>query len=226
MPRSSAHARGLVRVLHGGKRRAARRPPIPGASRPPARYSYGWLRPSAWNTTPSSAAMAGCSISSCSAGRAGSPQNPRMPPLETALFESGQPVLIAPPAPPPGIGPQCSGRLERQHRAGPHQRLRAAAAARGRAGDGAVGRGRHDAGTDRRGGRAASAHERRAGHGRHRRAGHAHAPARPFSTTPAALGCDLLVKGAYTQSRLRQMIFGGATRHILANATLPVLMAH
>ena len=42
----------------------------------------------------------------------------------------------------------------------------------------------------------------------------------------ASLGCDLLVKGAYTQSRLKQMIFGGATRHILANASLPVLMAH
>jgi nucleotide-binding universal stress UspA family protein len=42
----------------------------------------------------------------------------------------------------------------------------------------------------------------------------------------AALGCDLLVKGAYTQSRLRQMIFGGATRHLLTNSTLPVLMAH
>jgi nucleotide-binding universal stress UspA family protein len=42
----------------------------------------------------------------------------------------------------------------------------------------------------------------------------------------ASLSCDLLVKGAYTQSRLRQMISGGATRHILANATLPILMAH
>ncbi|HUD89669.1 MAG TPA: universal stress protein [Xanthobacteraceae bacterium] len=40
------------------------------------------------------------------------------------------------------------------------------------------------------------------------------------------LGCDLIVKGAYTQSRLRQMIFGGTTRYILANANLPVLMAH
>jgi nucleotide-binding universal stress UspA family protein len=40
------------------------------------------------------------------------------------------------------------------------------------------------------------------------------------------LGCDLVVKGAYTQSRLRQMIFGGTTRHILAHAKLPVLMAH
>ena len=44
--------------------------------------------------------------------------------------------------------------------------------------------------------------------------------------TAGSLGCDLLVKGAYTQSRLRQMIFGGATRHILAHATLPVLMAN
>jgi nucleotide-binding universal stress UspA family protein len=42
----------------------------------------------------------------------------------------------------------------------------------------------------------------------------------------ASQGCDLLVKGAYTQSRLRQMIFGGATSHILAHAELPVLMAH
>jgi nucleotide-binding universal stress UspA family protein len=42
----------------------------------------------------------------------------------------------------------------------------------------------------------------------------------------AARGCDLLVKGAYTKSRLRQLIFGDATRHILANATLPILMAH
>ena len=41
-----------------------------------------------------------------------------------------------------------------------------------------------------------------------------------------SVGCDLLVKGAYTQSRFRQMIFGGATSHILANADLPVLMAH
>jgi nucleotide-binding universal stress UspA family protein len=41
-----------------------------------------------------------------------------------------------------------------------------------------------------------------------------------------AEGCDLLVKGAFTQSRLRQMIFGGTTSYILAKAELPVLMAH
>jgi nucleotide-binding universal stress UspA family protein len=41
-----------------------------------------------------------------------------------------------------------------------------------------------------------------------------------------AHGADLMVKGAYTQSRLRQMIFGGATRQIINEATIPVLMAH
>jgi Universal stress protein family len=40
------------------------------------------------------------------------------------------------------------------------------------------------------------------------------------------LACDLLVKGAFTQSRLRQMIFGGATQHVMTAATLPVLLAH
>jgi len=37
---------------------------------------------------------------------------------------------------------------------------------------------------------------------------------------------DLLIKGAFTQSRLRQMIFGGATSHILDEATMPVFLAH
>ena len=40
------------------------------------------------------------------------------------------------------------------------------------------------------------------------------------------LACDLLIKGAFTQSRLRQMIFGGATQHVMTAATLPVLLAH
>ena len=44
--------------------------------------------------------------------------------------------------------------------------------------------------------------------------------------TATSRGCNLLIKGAYTQSKFRQVIFGGATRHILANATLPVLLAH
>jgi len=37
---------------------------------------------------------------------------------------------------------------------------------------------------------------------------------------------DLLIKGAYSQSRLKQMILGGRTRHIIANTQIPVLLAH
>src|SRR2546422_10943721 len=37
----------------------------------------------------------------------------------------------------------------------------------------------------------------------------------------------LLVMGAYSHSRLREMLLGGATRHILKNASArPVLLAH
>jgi nucleotide-binding universal stress UspA family protein len=41
-----------------------------------------------------------------------------------------------------------------------------------------------------------------------------------------AVSADLLVKGAYTHNRLRQLVFGGATRHILGTSPIPVLMAH
>jgi nucleotide-binding universal stress UspA family protein len=36
--------------------------------------------------------------------------------------------------------------------------------------------------------------------------------------------CDLLVMGAYSHSRLRQLILGGVTRHVLEHATIPVMM--
>lgn len=39
-------------------------------------------------------------------------------------------------------------------------------------------------------------------------------------------GADLILKGAYTQSRLRQMIFGGATSYILGAAEIPVFLSH
>ena len=37
---------------------------------------------------------------------------------------------------------------------------------------------------------------------------------------------DMLVMGAYGHSRFREAILGGATRNMLAEATIPVLMAH
>ena len=39
----------------------------------------------------------------------------------------------------------------------------------------------------------------------------------------AAHDADLLVMGAYGHSRLRELVFGGATRHVLREASLPVL---
>lgn len=38
-----------------------------------------------------------------------------------------------------------------------------------------------------------------------------------------AQAADLLVMGAYGHTRLRKLVFGGATRHVLRNALLPVL---
>lgn len=37
-------------------------------------------------------------------------------------------------------------------------------------------------------------------------------------------GADLLTMGAYSHSRLRQLILGGVTRHVLENAEIPVMM--
>ena len=37
---------------------------------------------------------------------------------------------------------------------------------------------------------------------------------------------DLLVMGCYGHSRLREFVFGGATRHVLENMNVPVLMSH
>jgi nucleotide-binding universal stress UspA family protein len=35
---------------------------------------------------------------------------------------------------------------------------------------------------------------------------------------------DLLAMGAYSHSRLRQLILGGVTRHVLEKSDLPVMM--
>ncbi len=38
--------------------------------------------------------------------------------------------------------------------------------------------------------------------------------------------CDLLVMGGYGRSRLREMVLGGATHHLLRHMTVPVLLSH
>lgn len=63
------------------------------------------------------------------------------------------------------------------------------------------------------------------------------ASAQTISGPPSAVGArlmedlnseraDLLVMGAYTHSRMRQLILGGVTRFVLEQSPVPVLMAH
>jgi nucleotide-binding universal stress UspA family protein len=42
----------------------------------------------------------------------------------------------------------------------------------------------------------------------------------------ADLGADLLVMGAYGHSRMRELVFGGATRHIARHMTVPTIFSH
>jgi nucleotide-binding universal stress UspA family protein len=151
---------------------------------------------------------------------------PRMSTLEAALFESGRPVLIAPPSPRPDMGANvliawnCSTEQARTiafampilKRA---NRVIVLTVEGGAAVPGPTGQ-------------QLCHYLQLTG-----------VPAKPLTvglggrlTGEAvlahanALDCDLLIKGAYTQSRLQQLIFGGPTRYILSNATLPVFMAH
>jgi nucleotide-binding universal stress UspA family protein len=154
------------------------------------------------------------------------PRGSRMSTLEAALFETGRPALIAPPSPRPQIGTNvmiawnCSTEQTRTiafampilKRAG---RVVVLTVEGGAAVPGPTGQ---------------QLCRYLQFHG---------VPARPMTVGldgrltgeavlahARALSCDLLIKGAYTQSRLRQFIFGGTTRYILNNAELPVFMAH
>ena len=40
------------------------------------------------------------------------------------------------------------------------------------------------------------------------------------------IDADLVVMGAFSHSRLREMVLGGATEHVIDRATLPVAMSH
>jgi len=40
------------------------------------------------------------------------------------------------------------------------------------------------------------------------------------------LGCDMLIMGAYGHTRIRELVLGGVTRHVLINAGIPLLLSH
>ncbi len=76
-------------------------PPAPPSH--PAHLSYAWVRSGTESDT--FIGSYGRLFDLIVLGRPGrAPQNPRMAPLEAALFESGRPVLIAPSTPPEKLG--------------------------------------------------------------------------------------------------------------------------
>lgn len=151
--------------------------------------------------------------------------SPRMSTLETALFESGRPILIAPAHVPGRLGETVviawNGSTETARTialALPLLRVAVRVLVLTVEGGGVPGPtgdqvrrylGANGIGSE---GRALGAGKR--------------SPGEMLLAEATAFGCDLLIKGAYTQSRLRQMIFGGVTSHVLAAATMPVFMAH
>jgi nucleotide-binding universal stress UspA family protein len=52
------------------------------------------------------------------------------------------------------------------------------------------------------------------------------APVETVLAAARAADADMLVMGGYGHSRIREVIFGGFTRHVLLGADLPILMAH
>jgi nucleotide-binding universal stress UspA family protein len=143
--------------------------------------------------------------------------------LHAVLFDSGRPVLIAPQTPPPSVGSRIclawNGTAESAaavHAALPWVK-RASAVRVLSSGD-----------YQRRGPSAEELLGYLALHGVHPDL----ATFRPIDrdvgagllAASAEFNADLLAMGAYSHSRLRQLILGGVTRHVLEHARLPVLM--
>jgi nucleotide-binding universal stress UspA family protein len=51
-------------------------------------------------------------------------------------------------------------------------------------------------------------------------------PGESLLLTADVVGADMLVMGAYGHSRFSEWVFGGATRHVLENAKIPLFMRH
>jgi nucleotide-binding universal stress UspA family protein len=145
--------------------------------------------------------------------------------LETVLFESGRPILISPPEPPQSLARRImiawNGSTETTRAIS----LAMAFLAKAEwvlvfAVDGAMVEGPGAEDVRRMLIRSGIAAEARTKDSNARTAG------QTILAEAQRESVDLVIKGAYTHSRLRQMIFGGATSHLINETTIPVLMAH
>jgi nucleotide-binding universal stress UspA family protein len=151
-------------------------------------------------------------------------RGPRMTTLESALFESGQSLLVTPPQAPAVLGENiliswnCSTEQARAT-ASAMPLLRRAKAVTILTIEGLTVAGPSgQMAQDWLAAHGVAAREISMGNGGRK-------PGEVLLAEADKLGADLIIKGAYTQSRLRQMIFGGATSHLLAHSHLPLLMA-
>jgi nucleotide-binding universal stress UspA family protein len=196
---------------------------VPSHEQAPDSLSWGWAGETSFGDSHVSSHARLFDV--CVVGRPGVERgDARMATAEAVLFDSGRPILLAPPTPPKTLGDTVVIAWNQSM-----ETTRATALAMpvlkaatkvivmtipehkvdGPTGDELA----HNL---RANGVAAEAVERPSkgrGHGE------------SIIEGATALGADLLVKGAYTQSRLRQMIFGGATSYILSKSTLPVFMS-
>jgi nucleotide-binding universal stress UspA family protein len=156
--------------------------------------------------------------------RHGEGEPPATPTLETAIMESGRPILVAPQRAPGALGKHIAVAW-RATVPGVHA-LTGAMPLLERAEQATVitvdeGHTEADPGDivgylGYHGVRAAGRHVKAGG----REAGQA------ILEEAASAGADMLVMGAYAHSRLRQLILGGVTSTVLRSASMPLLLAH
>jgi nucleotide-binding universal stress UspA family protein len=186
--------------------------------------SFGWMGEAL--VSPTSVGEYGRVFDVIVVGRPGTASNePHRSTLETALFESGRPLLIAPPEPATTIGETIAITWN-----GSSETARTIAFAMPlllKARDVpvlAVPGLRLPGPSDAQIARVLQRHGIPARPVEVREEGRT--PGRALLAAAHDLGADLMLKGGYTQSRIRQMIFGGVTSDIIAEAALPVFMAH
>lgn len=142
--------------------------------------------------------------------------------IDAALFDTGRPVLVAPPAAPSAIGTRVAIAWN-----GSAQSARAVAAALpflGKARQVTVMVGGEEGAAPSSG--LVGYLEKHGVRANVEAFSAAHSMGKTLLEQASRLEADLLVMGAYGHSRLREMILGGATREVLGVATVPVLMGH